>query len=85
MMWRLFECKKWVQLDEKADILRKLAIKCEFADTVASYVRVLQDVVKLAEPEERARKALYALIEVCILVTTKGEQFAEASDGLGVS
>jgi hypothetical protein len=83
MMWRLLECKKWLQLEEKADNLRRLASKCEFADTVASYVRVLQDAIKLAEPEEGIKRALYALIEECIRVTTgQDKQFTDTSENL---
>lgn len=77
MMWRLFECEKWFELGEKAGNLRSLARKCEFSETLTGYVRGLQDAVELEDPKDPSRKALHALIEECIRVTTgRDEQIA---------
>lgn len=69
MMWRLFECGEWFQLGEKADKLRRLASRCEFAETLSNRVRRLQAAVELPDPKESSRKALLSLIEECVRVT----------------
>ena len=80
MMWRLFECEKWFELGEKAECLRKLASKCDFADTVASVARELQEAIELEEPKEPCKQALQSLAEECIRVTGGGlDEFDEHS------
>ena len=69
MMWRLLECEEWYQLGEKADRLRRLASRCEFAETVNNHVRQLQESLQLADPRNASREALQSLIEACIQVT----------------
>ena len=81
MMQRLLECEKWFQLGEKAENLRRLASKCEFADKLTNYVRKLQDAIKLAEPQNHSRKALDSLIEECIrVITGQAGQFADTPE-----